>query len=243
MQSATPAPLSQFPIIPHERLEAFVAANTDQINQESTLKLVVLLVHSPAMQAVLETTIMALRQHDFMAAAMPIVRLFMVVADCLIALCQEEVCHGQNWRKRLRHRARKQGYKIHAYDRRSLQMPNGTHVNVTTAWFRIRRRAGKRKPGPKQPGSACKGRHLGLELLGYFKHMCPMLAFKALSLGVLCPSMARASQVLKDDGICISQNKIRDLFATFDGLRDKERARLSCRSDETRRGSSTLHTY
>ena len=129
------------------------------------------------------------------------------------------VHHGKTWGKKLRRIARCAGYKIHDSYRHKLLMPNGTHVNIKSPWFVIAKRTGgQRKCGPKKPDSPRRGRHFALEIFGFFNDLYPTLAFKALSLSLLCPSMAIASTLSKQKGICLSQNKIRSLFETFDTL-------------------------
>jgi len=229
--TTTATPVSS---IPQHHLEEFLAANKDSIKDGTVLELVKLLAQSTPLQPVLANLILGLRNGNFIDSVVPIIRLIMAVVDCLIGLCMDFVAHGETWRKRLRRFARQAAYKIHDYRRHKLQMPNGTHVNIATPWFIVAKRTGgRRKCGPKKPGSPRCGRHIALEIFGFFNDLCPTLAFKALSLSVLCPSMAIASTLLKEDGICLSQNKIRSLFETFDDLGDAERVSLSCREGET----------
>ena len=142
--------------------------------------------------------------------------------------------NGKTWRKKLRRIARRAGYKIHDYHRHKLQMPNGTHINIISPWFVMAKQTGgRRKCGPKKPDSPRRGRHLALEIFGFFNDLCPTLAFNAFSLSVLYPSMAFASTLLKQEGICLSQNKICSLFETFDTLGEPKRVSLSCKEGET----------
>ena len=223
------------PLICQTHLEEYLAANKNSIKDGTVLELVKLLAQSAPMQPILAHLIAGLRTGNFIDSVVPMIRLFMAVTDCLIGFCMDFVAHhGKTWRKKLRRIARKAGYKIHDYRRHKLQMPNGTHVDIISPWYVIAKRAGgRRKCGPKKPGSPRRGRHLALEIFGFFNDLCPTLAFKALSLSVLCPSMAIASALLKEEGICLSQNKIRNLFETFDDLGDLKRVSLSCKEGET----------
>ena len=228
-------PTALVPFICQTHLEEYLAANKNSIKDDTVLELVKLLAQSTVMQPILIHLISGLRTGNFIDSVVPMIRLFMAVTDCLIGFCMDFVAHhGKTWRKKLRRIARQAGYKIHDYRRHKLQMPNGNHVNIISPWYVIAKRTGgRRKCGPKKPGSPRRGRHLALEIFGFFNDLCPTLAFKALSLSVLCPSMAIASTLLKEEGICLSQNKIRSLFETFDDLGDRERVRLSCKEGET----------
>ena len=59
-------------------------------------------------------------------------------------------------------------------------------------------------------------------------------------MSALCPSSEIASRILKDDGIILSQNKIREMSNSFNGLSFGERAKLACDQRESLEGKKVL---
>lgn len=79
-----------------------------------------------------------------------------------------------------------------------------------------------------------------LDLLGFEGLTSQPLYSNALKMSALCPSSEIASRILKDDGITFSQKKIRAHIGSLAGLTEKERAKLSCSSEESLSGKKVL---
>lgn len=187
----------------------------------------------PPFQRALEEATRYLLAADFDHAAALMQSLTGSIADKAVAHCLDRVLADPQFRERLRLSASEQGFSFHSNQRIRVQMANGHHEYINSPWFENADQTGRRKVGPKVAESSRKGRHLGLDVMGFFGKVCPTLASKAMVMGVLCPSVAIASSLLADDGIRLSQNKIRNILATFDDLKPETRAELSCQADET----------
>jgi hypothetical protein len=187
----------------------------------------------PPFQRALEETTKYLLAANFDQAAALMQSLTGSIADKAVAYCLDQVLANPQFRERLRLSACEQGFSFHSNQRIHVQMPNGHHELVNSPWFENADQTGRRKVGPKVAGSSRKGRHLGLDVMGFFGKVCPTLASKAMVMGTLCPSIAIASSLLADEGICLSQNKIRNMLTTFDDLEPETRVKLSCEVGET----------
>lgn len=159
-------------------------------------------------------------------------------SDASLAEELQRVLEDEVFREHLRILGGKLGMRCRGCHPITVILPGGTRCKVNSPYFIKAQPQGrrKRKRGPgKQPG-----RHLGLELLGFMEQTSPSLAFRSLALSALCPSFATASQVLADEGISLSADKLRKLAATFDGLPAEQRAELSCGEDESVAGKRVV---
>jgi hypothetical protein len=159
-----------------------------------------------------------IRNADFAAAVGTIDPVLRQIADESLGHCLNSVFSEPDFRAAVRDLAPEHGLNFHSNQCIQVQMPNGTQVPITSPWYEKSAIGGRRKVGPKAKNSSRKGAHLGLDVLGFFGKVCPTLGFRAMALGILCPSLAIASSLLKDEGITRCQSKIRDIVGTFDDL-------------------------
>jgi len=130
--------------------------------------------------------------------------------------------------------------KYHGTSDVTVKMPFGTEQQVKSQWYKRTGKRGRRKPGPKAADSGRKGCHVFLDLLGFEGKVSQPLLSKALKMAILCPSAAIASNLLKDEGIVFSQNKLRDCINLFGDFDDRQRAELSCGDSEDLKGKRVL---
>ena len=131
-------------------------------------------------------------------------------------------------------------YQYHETRDVLVQMPFGTKQTVKTHWFKSTGKVGRRKTGPKPKDSNRKGKHLYLELYGFTDKVAPTLKAKALKYAALCPSNEIASNLLRDDGIIYSSNKMCKQIKEFAEFTNEERAELSCDENESLEGKRVL---
>ena len=91
----------------------------------------------------------------------------------------------------------------------------------------IRAKRGRKKRGPQQ-----RGEHLLLSILGFIHKVEPSLAFRAVQLAMVAPSFDVAAQILEQEGIKLSPNKIRSLVSTVGNVNLSDRVNLLL-DDET----------
>lgn len=204
-----------------------------EISPDQVTEIIAALQDCSAFRELLEQARAHIRNADFAAAASTIDPVLRQVADHSLGRCLNTVFGEADFRANLRGLAPEKGLCFHSRLPVQVQMPNGTHVPIISPWFERNAKGGRRKVGPKTKDSPRKGTHLGLDVLGFFGKVCPTLGFRAIVLGILCPSLAIASSLLADEGITLSQNKIRDIFATFDELDPETRADLSCTQSDS----------
>jgi len=191
---------------------------------------------NPAFEPLLAQTEEHLMQADFLSAAALLQAAVDGVVDHVLGHCLNQVLANEAFRRQLRLAAVDAGLSFHSNQTINVQMPNGHHLPINSPWFNNPTKGGRRKVGPKRADSSRKGAHLGLDVMGFFGKVCPSLALRGMVMGILCPSLAIACSLLADDGITLSQNKLRSIFACFDGLEPKRRAELSCAPNETLAG-------
>ena len=131
-------------------------------------------------------------------------------------------------------------FQYHQISEVTVQMPFGTHQKVKSPWFKKKAVNTRTKKGPKSRNSPRKGSHLFIELLGFEGMVSHSLASKALKWASLCPSSEIASNLLKDEGITFSQNKIRAHIGNFTEYSNEERAELSIHDGESLAGKRVL---
>jgi hypothetical protein len=211
-----------------------------KISPSQITEIIAALQGCSAFRQLLEQAQAHIRNADFAAAANTIDPVLRQVADESLGHCLNTVFGEPDFRAALRDLAPEHGLNFHGNLPIHVQMPNGRHVPISSPWFEKSARSGRRKVGPKAKGSSRKGAHLGLDVLGFFGKVCPTLGFRAIVFGILCPSLAIASSLLKDEDIILSQNKIRDIFATFDDLDPDTRADLSCTDTDSCAGKRVI---
>lgn len=143
------------------------------------------------------------------------------------------VLSDNEFRDDIRELGRQRGLKLHSYQHKTIVLPGGGRKVVESPYFRPAearrsRQGASRKSGPN--GSGC---HLALELFGLQHDMTPGLAAQALTLAILCPSYAIASEVLESYGITISGKTLHSMVADFSGLSGSERVALSSKDGES----------
>jgi len=128
-----------------------------------------------------------------------------------------------------------ESYTFHETREVNVKMPFGTTQKLKSHYFRnVSSTSSKSK---KNEG---KGTHIFLDLLG-FENLCSQELFsKSAKMNAICPSAQIASNLLKDDGIILSQNKIREMSNSFTNLSFSQRAQLCCDKNESFAGKRVL---
>lgn len=138
--------------------------------------------------------------------------------------------------KRLRALGAKKALKFISYQQITIILPTGTRIRVRGPFFvKAKPKRGRKKPGPQN-----RGAHLALELLGFVGKVAPELAFHAIQLAVLAPSFEIASEMLKQESIELSANKIRQLCRKLGNLSLPERIELILDGEESFEGKRVL---
>ena len=103
-----------------------------------------------------------------------------------------------------------------------ITLPSGSKIQVRSPYFvKATPKRGRKKKGPNN-----RGEHLLLSLMGFIHKVEPGLAFRAVQLAAIAPSFAIASQILKQEGIDLSANKIRALVSTVGNVNLPDRVNL-----------------
>ncbi len=128
----------------------------------------------------------------------------------------------------LRQLGAQKALKFVSYQTIIITLPSGTKIQVRSPFFvKAAPKKGRKKKGPNN-----RGEHLLLSLMGFIDKVEPGLAFRAVQLAAIAPSFAIASQILKQEGINLSPNKIRNLASTVGNVTLSDRVNLLL-DDET----------
>ena len=101
------------------------------------------------------------------------------------------------------------GLRFTSYQEIRISLPTGTKIKIRSPFFvKAAPKRGRKKSGPQN-----RGEHLLLSLMGFVHKVESELAFRAVQLAVLAPSFDIASKVLKQEGIELNPNKIRQLVS------------------------------
>lgn len=152
-------------------------------------------------------------------------------ADKALVEIMQELNFEDDFRSELRSVCNK-SLRYHSTREITVQMPFGTHQKVKSDWYQVSGKCGLRKRGPKKKKSNRKGCHLFLEALGFQRKTAPEIIDKALQMSAICPSGEIASNLMKKDGVTVSQNKIRKFIDEFRELSDDEYANLAISEDD-----------
>jgi len=177
---------------------------------------------------------------NFFGAAEQVMSVLQEIGDILLLLSLNKLLSCKDFLKRLRKFGGARALKLVGYREIKVQFPGGHHFSIKSPYFVKSAPSGRSKRGPKRQGHNRKGSHLALELLGFFDKVCPNLSFRALKLGVLCPSFEIASRMLRSEGIILSVNKLRSLFGKFDCLDDESRSGLITSVQESFQGQNII---
>ena len=122
----------------------------------------------------------------------------------------------------LRQLGAKKALKFVSYQTIMITLPSGNKIQIRSPFFvKSAPKRGRKKKGPNN-----RGEHLLLSLMGFIHKVEPKLAFRAVQLATIAPSFAIASQILKQEGINLSANKIRKLVSTVGNLNLSARVNL-----------------
>ena len=122
----------------------------------------------------------------------------------------------------LRQLGAQKALKFVSYQPIMITLPNGNKIQVRSPYFvKATPKRGRKKKGPNN-----RGEHLLLSLMGFIHKVEPELAFRAVQLAAIAPSFAIASQLLKQEGIDLSANKIRALVSTVGNVNLSDRVNL-----------------
>ena len=109
----------------------------------------------------------------------------------------------------LRELGAKKGMRLVSYQPIWITLPTGTKIQIRSPFFvKASPKRGRKKRGPQN-----RGGHLLLSVMGFVNKIAPELAFRAIQLSILCPSFDMASKTLKQEGINLSANQIRQLVS------------------------------
>lgn len=128
----------------------------------------------------------------------------------------------------LRQLGAQKALKFVSYQKIMITLPSGKKIQVKSPYFvKAAPKKGRKKKGPNN-----RGEHLLLSLMGFIHKVEPGLAFRAVQLAAIAPSFAIASQILQQEGIGLSPNKIRTLVSTVGNVNLSDRVNLLL-DDET----------
>jgi len=177
-----------------------------------------------------------LRNGQFFQAEQTILELFREQSDLTLRDCMNEVFECSFFRRVLRDFGHEADLELSGYNLVTVDLSNGTSVEVKSPYFVNKHTMGKRKRGPKPLDSGRKGVHLALDLWGFFGKKSPSLAFRGFRNAVICPSYETACNLLRDDGVVMSENWLRMHLKWLDNLTPEQRVKLSCGDSETLKG-------
>lgn len=122
----------------------------------------------------------------------------------------------------LRQLGAQKALKFVSYQTIMITLPSGNKIRVRSPFFvKAAPKKGRKKKGPNN-----RGEHLLLSLIGFICKVEPGLAFRAVQLAAIAPSFAIASQILKQEGINLSPNRIRNLVSTVGNVNFSDRVNL-----------------
>lgn len=177
---------------------------------------------------------------DLFEAEIRLRRVLTAFGDALMALLISRALCSRHVRKRLGCAAGREGLRFHHVQRVKVRLANGTSVSVDSPWYRKVQGGGRRKPGPKSKKSSRKGKHLGLEYLGFEEKISPVLADEGLRLAATMPSLQVAAKHLAQESRPLSQKALQQLVANRSDLSYAERATLSLAADESVAGRNLV---
>lgn len=181
-----------------------------------------------------------LRHFDFFRAEQVILELFRQASDHALGDCMNRVFACPFFRQTLRDFGSRSGLELNGYNPITVELSNGTAIGVKSPYFVQKHTAGRRKRGPKPAGSGRKGAHLALGLWGFFGKKSPALAFSVFRNAALCTSYETACDLLRDDGIVMSENWLRQHLTSFAPLTPQQRADMSCAAGESFAGKRVV---
>lgn len=132
-------------------------------------------------------------------------RLTAELEACLIAVALNETLCSGSFLERLKEVGNKLGMRFKEYRRVCVRLHNGIEVAIQTPYFiKAKAHRGRKKKGPNGRGS-----HLGLQVLGVIGQATPGCISYVAQLGLLCPSLAVAEALLREQGFPIDVKTIR----------------------------------
>lgn len=97
------------------------------------------------------------------------------------------------------------GFRFKGYRDVSVSVYTGSRIRVKSPYFV----GGKKKRGRKKPGPNGRGKHLGLEVLGFIERGSRQFVSEIVQLALLCPSFQVAREVLCQRAIVLNVKTIR----------------------------------
>ena len=132
--------------------------------------------------------------------------------------------------------ASQHGLRFKGYREVSVYLSTGQRVRVMSPYFLPK----QKKRGRKKRGPNGRGRHLGLELLGFIKRGSPNFVNEVVKLAVLCPSLAITKEVLKDRRIQVNVTTIRRYCRDLGAVGLADRGAISVQPDEDLAGQTLV---
>jgi hypothetical protein len=128
------------------------------------------------------------------------------------------------------------GLRFKGYRELSVYLFTGQRVSVMSPYFLPK----QKKRGRKKRGPNGRGRHLGLEVLGFIKRGSPHFVNEVVKLAVLCPSFAVTKEVLKDRRIHLNVKTIRRYCRDLGAVGMAERGAISVQANEDLTGQTLV---
>jgi hypothetical protein len=129
-----------------------------------------------------------------------------------------------------------EGLRFKGYREISVYLSTGQRVKVMSPYFLPK----QKKRGRKKRGPNGRGRHLGLELLGFIKRGSPNFVSDVVKLAVLCPSFAVTKEVLKDRRIHLNVKTIRRYCRDLGEVGLADRGAISLQAEEALAGQTLV---
>lgn len=132
-------------------------------------------------------------------------RIIKELESCLIGIAINALLSDKNFLEALKQVGSKLGMKYKEYRTVQVRLRNGMQVEIRTPYFtKAKSKRGRKKKGPNGRGS-----HLGLEVLGILGKVTPSCISFVAQMGLLCPSLSVAQEVMAEQGIKIDVKTIR----------------------------------
>ena len=132
-------------------------------------------------------------------------RLMDELEACLIAVALNRILSSQSFLEQLKVVGSALGMRYKEYRTLRVRLQNGREITLQTPYFiKAEAKRGRKKKGPNG-----RGRHLGLQVMGIVGQATPGCISMVAQLGLLCPSLAVAEAVLREQGFLIDVKTIR----------------------------------
>jgi hypothetical protein len=124
---------------------------------------------------------------------------------CLLAMALNTNLGSRRFLEQLKAVGSQLGMRYKEYRTLQVRLQNGLEVTVKTPYFiKAEAKRGRKKKGPNG-----RGRRLGLQVMGIVGQATPGCLSLVTQLGLLCPWLAVAEALLREQGFLIDDKTIR----------------------------------